>query len=47
MKHYEQRMPAERFVLGNSNNALKRKRLIDDGIKEAKCERCSLSEWMG
>ena len=28
-------------------NATKRKRLIEDGIKEAKCECCGLSEWMG
>lgn len=27
-------------------NATKRKRLIEDGIKEAKCECCGLSEWM-
>lgn len=47
MKHYEQRIPAEQFVLGNVSNSAKRKRLIDDGIKEAKCERCTLSEWMG
>ena len=47
MKHCEQRIPAEQFVLGNTSNSAKRKRLIDDGIKEAKCERCNLSEWMG
>lgn len=29
------------------NNSVKRKRLIEDGIKEAKCECCGLSEWMG
>lgn len=46
-KHLEQRISAEQFVKGNSNNAAKRKRLIEDGIKEAKCERCNLSEWMG
>lgn len=40
-------MSAEQFVLGNASNSAKRKRLIDNGIKEAKCERCALSEWMG
>ena len=40
-------MSAEQFVKGNSNNAAKRRRLIEDGIKEEKCERCNLSEWMG
>lgn len=29
------------------SNAAKRKRLIEDNIKEAKCECCGLSEWMG
>lgn len=43
MKHYEQRIPAEQFVLGNAANSAKRKRLIEDGLKEEKCERCNLS----
>ena len=30
----------------NISNAKKRKRLIEDGLKEAKCECCGLSEWM-
>lgn len=36
-------------ILNSSSftNATKRKRLIEDGIKEAKCECCGLSEWMG
>lgn len=46
-KHLESRIPAKQFVKGNSSNAAKRKRLIEDGIKEEKCERCGLSEWMG
>ena len=41
------RKPAEEFVLTNASNSAKRKRLIDDGLKEAKCECCGLSEWMG
>ena len=32
---------------GNSTNANKRRRLIEEGIKEEKCECCGLSEWMG
>lgn len=31
----------------NTNNAKKRRRLIEDGLKEAKCEICGLSLWMG
>ena len=41
------RVSAEKFVLINTSNAAKRRRLIEDGIKEAKCECCGLSEWMG
>ena len=35
-------------IIGSSsfNNSVKRKRLIEDGLKEAKCECCGLSEWM-
>ena len=29
------------------SNSRKRRRLIEDGYKEDKCERCGLSEWMG
>lgn len=31
----------------NVSNSRKRIRLIEDGYKEDKCERCGLSEWMG
>lgn len=36
-------------LIGNPNisNSRKRIRLIEDGYKEDKCERCGLSEWMG
>ena len=47
MKHYEGRKPIEEYLSGNSGNASKRKRLIEEGLKEAKCECCNLSEWMG
>ena len=47
MKHYEQRKPIEEYLKGNNTNAAKRKRLIEEGLKEAKCECCGLSEWMG
>ena len=33
--------------MSSTANSAKRKRLIEDGIKEAKCERCGNSEWMG
>lgn len=29
------------------NNSIKRKRLIESGLKENKCECCGLSTWMG
>ena len=35
------------FLLSNISNSKKRKCLIEEGIKENKCERCGLSEWMG
>lgn len=47
MKHYEQRKPIDEFLQGNATNSAKRKRLIEEGIKEEKCECCGLSEWMG
>jgi hypothetical protein len=47
MKHYEQRKPIKEYLESNISNALKRKRLIEEGLKEAKCECCELSEWMG
>ena len=45
--HLEQRIPIEKYLQGNTSNSAKRKRLIEEGIKEAKCEICQLSEWMG
>jgi hypothetical protein len=40
IKHDPKRKSAKEFVLSNASNSAKRKRLIEDGIKEAKCERC-------
>lgn len=40
------RKPALEFIHSNASNSAKRNRLIDDGIKEFKCECCGLSEWM-
>ena len=31
----------------NISNARKRRKLIEDGLKEERCECCGLSEWMG
>ena len=45
--HLEQRKSIEEYLQGNTSNSAKRKRLIEEGIKEAKCEICQLSEWMG
>lgn len=47
LKHPERKVSIERILNSNSSNSLKRKRLIEEGIKEAKCECCGLSEWMG
>lgn len=47
MKHYESRLPIEEYLAGNSSNSSKRVRLIEEGIKENKCECCGLSEWQG
>ena len=47
LKHLEKRISLEAKLNGNGNNASKRKRLIEDGIKDNKCECCGLSEWMG
>lgn len=47
LKHYEQRSPIERLLASVCPNATKRKRLIEAGIKEEKCECCGLKEWMG
>ena len=40
IKHDPKRKTAEEFILTNASNSAKRKRLIEDGIKEAKCEIC-------
>ena len=45
--HKEQRKSAEELLQGNASNSAKRKRLIEDGVKDGKCEICGLSEWMG
>ncbi len=47
LKHTESRISLEDKLNSNCNNASKRRRLIEDGIKEEKCECCGLSEWMG
>ena len=44
--HKEQRKSAEELLQGNASNSAKRRRLIEDGIKDSKCEICGLSEWM-
>lgn len=47
MKHFESRKPIEEYLQGNASNSSKRIRLIEEGLKENKCEICGLSEWMG
>ena len=47
LKHYEHRASIEQVLASNRNNSTKRKRLIEYGYKEEKCECCGLSEWMG
>ena len=47
ISHKEQRKDIILYLNGNTSNSSKRKRLIDEGIKEEKCEICGLSEWMG
>ena len=47
LKHHESRKTIQSILNGNSTNASKRRRLIEEGIKEKKCECCGLSEWMG
>ena len=41
------RKGALEILYGSFSNAAKRRRLIEDGIKEEKCEICGRSEWMG
>ena len=45
--HPEARTSIEKVLNGNWNNSSKRRRLIEEGIKEEKCECCGLSAWMG
>lgn len=45
--HKESRKSLEYILNSNTSNSAKRIRLIEEGIKEAKCECCGLSEWMG
>lgn len=40
-------VPLDIVLNGNSSNAGKREILISRGVKEAKCECCGLSQWMG
>lgn len=44
--HAEQRKSINDYLQSNTNNSNKRKRLIEEGIKENKCEICGLSLWM-
>lgn len=47
--HKEQRKPAEYYLKNNvyiSAHTL-RKKLVEDGLKENKCECCGNNEWMG
>lgn len=47
LPHKEARVSIEDKLNSNSSNASKRRKLIEEGIKEAMCECCGLSEWMG
>ena len=47
LSHKEARISLECILKGNSTNSSKRRRLIEEGVKEEKCECCGLSEWMG
>ena len=47
-KHDPKRKSALELIKSpNISNSMKRLRLIEDGIKECKCEICGLTEWMG
>ena len=42
------RLPASHFLnKTNVSSSKLRKKLIEDGLKQEKCERCGLSEWLG
>lgn len=45
--HKESRKSLNYVLNSNISNSAKRIRLIEEGIKEAKCECCGLYEWMG
>ena len=45
--HKESWKPLKDILESNTSNSKKRMALIREGIKEAKCECCSLSEWRG
>lgn len=47
LKHPERRASLEQVLNNNSTNSAKRRRLIEEGVKEEKCEICGFSEWMG
>jgi hypothetical protein len=47
VKRDPKRKGALEILDSSFNNAEKRRRLIADGIKEAKCEVCNRTEWMG
>lgn len=47
LTHNSQKKPVFEYLRGNASNSSKRKRLIEEGLKEAKCEICGLSEWQG
>lgn len=40
------RKPALEFIYSSAANSAKRIRLIEDGIKDNRCECCGFSEWM-
>lgn len=46
LKHPEVRVSLERVLNGAGPNSSKRRRLIEEGVKEERCECCGLSEWM-
>lgn len=49
MPHTEGKTPIEEYFNGNIRiNACKlKKRLLEEGFKEDRCEKCGLTEWMG
>lgn len=46
-KPAKNKLSIEQFVASNASNSRKRIRLIEEGIKQNKCEYCGLSTWMG